>query len=260
MQRLAPAEFKTCCTSLYANKAVLFLLGPSLHPGGQHLSNQLAIKLGLSESDRVLDLACGMGATVSFLELNYKCAALGIDLSRELTKSASTAFKTGKLGFANADGENLPFGSESFSVVLSECSLCLMPDTATGLREAFRVLKKGGRLGITDIAVEGPLPDELDNVLASFLCLTRKITSQKYAKTLEVEGFEKNEVSDESKSLANMLEGIRKRLLIAELMTGIRKMAVPEEEIEKGKRLVRLATSAVNDHALGYIMLTAAKP
>jgi arsenite methyltransferase len=205
-------------------------------------------------------VACGVGSTVGFLESNYKCRALGIDLSEKLTGKASTAFKTREFGFANADGENLPFESESFDVVVSECSLCLMPESRQGIKEAFRVLTHDGRIGITDIAVRGSLPEELDNVLTSMLCVSQRSTWQDYSAFFEAEGFRKIEVSDESASLARMLEGIKKRLLLAELLVATRKLSVREDQIALGKRLVALATTAVSEQHLGYIMLTARKP
>jgi len=194
LQIHSPTEFKSCCANLYGDDALLFLLGPSLHPGGLDLTKQLADRLGISESDTVLDVACGVGSTVSFLESNYRCNALGIDLSKKLAQKASITFKTRMLGFANADGENLPFGSESFTSVISECSLCLMPESNRGIREAFRVLKHGGRFGITDLAVRGSLPEELDNVLASLLCVSQNVMWQDYSATVEAEGFENIEI------------------------------------------------------------------
>jgi arsenite methyltransferase len=260
LQSLAPTEFKSCCANLYANEALLFLLGPSLHPGGLDLTRQLAERLEISEPDTVLDLACGVGSTVSFLESNYGCSALGIDLSKKLAGKASTVFKTRRLGFANADGENLPFESESFTSVISECSLCLMPESHRGIREAFRVLRPDGRIGITDIAVRGPLPKELDNVLTSLLCVSRKVMWQDYSAIVEAEGFDRIETSDESASLVRMLEGIKKRLLLAELLAGTGKLSVRRDQIAIGKRLVALARTALDERRLGYIMLTARKP
>jgi arsenite methyltransferase len=237
----------------------LFLLGPSLHPGGLDLTKQLAEKLEMSESDMVLDVACGVGSTAGFLESNYECSTLGIDLSRKLASKASTAIKTQGFGFANADGENLPFKSESFNVVVSECSLCLMPESRQGMKEAFRVLKHSGRIGITDLVVRGSLPEELDNVLMSLLCVSRKISWQSYSDLVEAEGFENIEVSDESASLVRMIEGIKKRLLLAELLAGTGKLFVRADQIAMGKRLISLARIAVNEHHLGYMMLTARK-
>jgi SAM-dependent methyltransferase len=260
LQSLAPTEFKSCCANLYADETLLFLLGPSLHPGGLDLTKKLADRLGISESDTVLDVACGVGSTVSFLESNYECNALGIDLSNKLARKASIAFKTRRLGFANADGESLPFEEESFTHVISECSLCLMPESHRGISEALRVLKHGGRFGITDLAVRGSLPEELDNVLTSLLCVSRKVMWRDYSAMVEREGFEKIEMSDESASLVRMLEGIKKRLLLAELLAGTGKLSVRADQIAMGKRLVALARNAVNEHNLGYLMLVARKP
>ena len=197
---------------------------------------------------------------MSFLESNYKCRALGIDLSRKLAGRASIAFKTHKLGFASADGENLPIETESFNVLISECALCLMPESHQGIEEAFRVLKRDGRFGITDIAVRGPLQEELDNVLASLLCVSRKVKWQDYSAPLEEAGFEKVEVFDESASLVRMLEGIKKRLLLAELLAATGKLSVQADQVAMRKRLVALARTAVDEHRLGYIMLIARKP
>jgi SAM-dependent methyltransferase len=260
LQSLAPTEFKSCCANLYADEALLFLLGPSLHPGGLDLTKKLADRLGISESDTVLDVACGVGSTVSFIESNYKCSALGIDLSGKLAKKASSLSRTRRLGFAKADGENLPFESESFTTVISECSLCLMPESHRGISEALRVLKHGGRFGITDLAVRGPLPEELESVLATMLCISRKVIWQDYSAAVESEGFEKIEISDESASLLRMLEGIKKRLLLAELLAGTGKLCVRPDRIAMGKRLVALARTAVDEHNLGYLMLIARKP
>jgi arsenite methyltransferase len=260
LQSLAPTEFKSCCANLYADEALLFLLGPSLHPGGLDLTRRLAEKLGISESDSVLDVACGVGSTVGFLESTYKCNALGIDLSKKLTGKASSAFKTRGFGFANADGENLPLEPESFNVVVSECSMCLMPESHQGIREAFRVLKHDGRIGITDIAVRGPLPEELDNVLTSLLCVSQKVMWQDYSAPIEMAGFEKIEISDESAGLIRMLDSIKKRLLLAELLMGTGRLQVRSDQIALGKRLVTLAKTGVEKRNLGYVMLTARKP
>jgi hypothetical protein len=135
-----------------------------------------------------------------------------------------------------------------------------MPESHRGISEALRVLKHDGRFGITDLAVRGSLPEELDNVLTSLLCVSRKVMWRDYSAMVEREGFEKIEMSDESASLVRMLEGIKKRLLLAELLAGTGKLSVRADQIAMGKRLVALARNAVNEHNLGYLMLVARKP
>ncbi len=260
MQSLAPREFKSCCASLYSDNALLFLLGPSLHPGGLDLTERLAEKLGIAEADTVLDVACGVGTTASFLKSNYECDVLGVDLSLKLIRTASIASKRQVVDYANADGEALPFKSDAFTAVVSECSLCLMPELSQGISETLRVLRHGGRLGITDIAVGGVLPEELETVLFSLLCISRQTKWHDYPALVGEYGFEGVEVSDESANLNRMLDGIRKRLLLAELLVGTGKLAVKNDQIAKGKRLVALAKTAVEEHLLRYLMLTAHKP
>ncbi len=260
LQSLAPREFKSCCASLYSDDALLFLLGPSLHPGGLDLTRRLADRLEISDTDTVLDVACGLGCTVGFLESNYGCNVLGIDLSPKLIRKASITSKSALVEYANADAEGLPFKSEAFTAVVSECSMCLMPEFGHGIGESFRVLQHGGKFGITDIAVEGSLPEELETVLYSLLCISRKTSPHGYSDLVEQLGFERVEVSEESASLHRMLEGVRKRLLLAELLVGTGKLAVKNDQVTKAKRFVALAKTAVEDHCLRYLMLTAHKP
>ncbi len=260
MQSSTPQEFKSCCASLYSDDALLFLLGPSLHPGGLDLTKRLADRLEISDTDAVLDVACGLGSTASFLESNYGCNVFGIDLSLKLIRKALITSSGALVEYANADAEGLPFKSDAFTAVVSECSMCLMPEFSYGIRESFRVLRHCGKLGITDIAVEGTLPEELETVLSSFLCISRKTSSHDYRDLVEQLGFEGVRVSDESASLHRMLEGVRKRLLLAELLVGTGKLAVKNDQVAKAKRFVDLAKAAVEDHSLRYLMLTAQKP
>ncbi len=259
LQSLAPREFKFCCASLYSDDALLFLLGPSLHPGGLDLTDRLVDRLGITKTDTVLDVACGLGTTASFLKSNYECDVLGVDLSLKLVHKALSSSKTQMISYANADAEALPFKSDTFTAVVSECSLCLMSEFSQGISEILRVLHPGGKLGITDIAVGGALPEELETVLSSVLCISRQTMWQDYSTLVAEQGFEGVEVSDESASLNRMLDGIKKRLLLAELLAGTGKLAVKKDQIAKGKRLVALAKTAVEEHLLRYLMLTARK-
>ncbi len=259
-QTLASSEFKSCCTRLYEEQLTQFLLGPSLHPGGLELTRRLGNTLGLSSSDVVLDMASGLGETARLLSEEYGCEVYGVDVSRELLKRAAAEVIGRPLGFARADGENLPFKNGSFTVMISECSLCLLPEIRDGLDEASRILQRRGRLGFTDIAVNGPLPAELEDVLMSFLCLSNKIPPSRYSELVEKAGFVSTQVFDVSNSLRLLLEKIRKRLFLAELMTGIGKLSLPEGQLERGKRLLSLALGALDRGSLGYFMLTAEKP
>lgn len=260
MQALSSSEFKTCCTSVYENKLLQFLLGPSLHPGGLGLSRRLAQELAVSSDDLILDVASGLGETARLLTLEFGCRVYGLELSKSLVKEATSSLGKLSVDFTNGDAEHLPFKAGSVDVVVSECSMCLLPGLEKGLTEAFRVLRQGGRLGLTDMATRGPLHPELEQVLMSFLCLSNKTRPSEYEVLLRATGFRHVASFDETDSLRGLLEGIRKRLLLAEVLRGVGKLTIPEEQLAQGKRLLTLAEEAVDQGVLSYVMLTASKP
>ena len=185
---------------------------------------------------------------------------MGVDLSRELAKKAAILARGKTTGFTRADGEHLPFRYASFTAVISECSMCLLPEIQDGLCEANRILQRGGRLGLTDFAVSGSLPAELENLLVSFLCLSSKIPPFRLTELVENAGFESIRTIDVSDSLRLLLGGIRKRLFLAEIMAGVGKLSLSQGQLERGKRLLSLAQDCLDKKSLGYFMFTAEKP
>ena len=237
-----------------------FLLGPSLHPGGLGLTRRLADRMGLSATDTVLDAACGLGESTRFLAGEYGCRVFGIDLSKRTLEKARPTHDDRNPTFLVGDGEQLPFRDDTFSGVISECSLCLMPELGHELGEIFRTLRPRGKLGITDIVTTGGLPSELEEVLMRFLCISTNTSVSTFQRSLELEGFERIEVSDESESLLGLLETVKKRLLLAELLTSVGKLSLDRAKLDRGKRLVSLSRNALDQRSLGYAMITAQKP
>ncbi len=224
------------------------------------MTKRLADKIGMSSTDIVLDAACGLGESVRYLEAEYGCSAFGMDLSRGLVHGTRSLRQRGNAGFLIGDGEQLPIRDNAFTAVISECSMCLMPRFDDGLSEVLRILKPGGRIGITDITIDGEIPSDLQDVLTRFLCISHSISWAGYPEALLAQGFRNVEVTDETRSLGELLEVIRKRLLVAELLTAIGKLSVRKEQLDRGKRLVSLAKIAVERKNLKYAMLTGQKP
>ncbi len=129
-----------------------------------------------------------------------------------------------------------------------------------GLREALRILRPGGRIGISDIAVNGQLPQELRNILSRFLCVSPNISRAGYPKALQAEGFRNIEVTDESRSLVELLETIKKRFLVAEILSAIGRVSISSHKLKNWKHLVSLAGLAVKEGNLRYLMITGRKP
>ena len=207
-----------------------------------------------------MDAACGLGESTRFLAGEYGCRVFGIDLSKRTIEKARPTHDYWNPSFIVGDGEQLPFRDNMFSGVISECSLCLMPELRHELREIFRTLRPRGKIGITDIVTTGRLPSELEEVLMRFLCISTSVSVSAYQRSLELEGFERIEVSDESESLRELLETVKKRLLLAELLTSVGKLSIDRAKLDQGKRLVSLSRTALDQRSLGYAMITAQKP
>jgi len=87
--------------------------------------------------------------------------------------------------------ENLPVASDSVDVVISNCVINLSPDKARVFREAYRVLRPGGRLAVSDIVLTEPLPAEVAKLAASWVaCLGGASTEKEYLGDMRAAGFE----------------------------------------------------------------------
>lgn len=143
---------KSC--NAYESKCMSDVMGRTLRPGEFKLT-RMAVEFGhITSEHRILDLGCGMGATVGFLYENYKVKAVGIDPSEKLL---GIAIETCPFAdFVTGTGDFLPFADESFDFVLAECTLSLMNDIGKTLSEVRRVLKTGGFFVVTDVYARNP--------------------------------------------------------------------------------------------------------
>lgn len=133
---------------LFENPEFQELFSGAIRPGGLDLTKE-AVKLsGLSAGARVLDVGCGSGVTVEHLVGTHKIKAVGIDLSDALIEKARE--KNPGLTFEYGDGVMVDFPSNSFDGIFMECTLSQMDNVGEALHEAFCVLKKGGKLIVSD--------------------------------------------------------------------------------------------------------------
>ena len=120
-------------------------------------------------------------------------------------------------------------------------------------------MRPGGRLGLTDMTLNGPLPHEMENLLAWVACVTGAATDDEYIATLESAGWTDFTVKDQRGALLEMVESVRRKLLGVELVAGLGKVSLGDLNMEEGKRLARRAIELIENGVVGYALITARK-
>ena len=105
----------------------------------------------------LLDVGCGVGATVAYLGRRHGFRAVGVDASADLVREGREINNDADLVLAGA--QQLPFPDREFAGVFCECMLSIVSDPGLVLSEIHRVLKPGGRLVLTDLYARNPRPD-----------------------------------------------------------------------------------------------------
>src|SRR5689334_16551302 len=164
-ERHDAGEIKQCCARLYESEIVTRLLGESFHPGGAALTERLGQLLSLTPESRVLDAASGRGTSAILIAQRFGCAVIGVDLSAQNVDLANAEAHrlglAGRVSFRVGDAERLPLDDETVDAVICECAFCTFPDKRAAALEFARVLKPGGRVGLSDITRAPGPPSEL---------------------------------------------------------------------------------------------------
>ena len=149
----------------------------------------------LHPGEVVLDLGSGGGIDVllSARRVAPSGKAYGLDMTPEMLDLARR--NQAEAGMANAEFlegtmESVPLPDESVDVIISNCVVNLSPDKPAVLREAFRVLRPGGRLAISDIVLRRSLPEEILQVMGLWTgCVSGALLERDYAAELGRAGF-----------------------------------------------------------------------
>lgn len=150
----------------------------------------------LKAGEVVLDLGSGAGfdALIALPKLGASGRFIGVDMTPEMLERARVnvvnAGYAGTAEFREGLIEDLPVASGSVDVVISNCVINLSPDKPAVFREIFRVLRPGGRIAISDIALDHDLPPELRASGAAWdACLGGAITWTAYRELIDEAGF-----------------------------------------------------------------------
>jgi len=154
----------------------------------------------LNPGETVLDLGSGGGIDVllSARRVGPTGKAYGLDMTDEMLALANeNKRKAGarNVEFLKGEIENIPLPDNSVDVIISNCVINLSADKDRVLREAFRVLKPGGRFAVSDVVTRGTIPNEIrQKVLLWVGCLAGALEETEYRSKLKEAGFEQVEV------------------------------------------------------------------
>jgi arsenite methyltransferase len=254
---------KGCCAAAYSGDVVALVLGESYHPGGLPLTRALLAHLDLNADARVLDVASGRGATALVIGTEHAVEVDGVDLSESnvahATEAARAAGLADRVRFHAGDAERLPFPDAVFDAVVCECAFCTFPDKATAASELARVLRPGGRLGITDVTIAPPgLSGELAGLAGWVACLADARPLDEYSSILAAAGLRTVDTERHDAALARMVEQIDARLRALRMMRSTMP-ALASVDFERAAELTAQAAAAVRDGIAGYAMLIAVR-
>src|ERR1700693_4223885 len=154
----------------------------------------------LKEGEIVLDLGSGGGIDVllSAKRVGPTGKAYGLDMTDEMLALANeNKRKAGadNVEFLKGEIENIPLPDNSVDVIISNCVINLSADKDRVLREAFRVLKTGGRFAVSDVVTRGDINDEIrKSVLLWVGCVAGALVDDEYRSKLSAAGFEQIDI------------------------------------------------------------------
>ena len=248
----------SCCSAFYEQDWVRHLAGDIFHPGGPGLTLKTVTAMDLQAGARIADLGCGTGTSALMLAENPGLNVSAIDISADNIKRAKDRQLTDGHGlatvqFQRGDVHELPFENSTFDGVLAECTFSLFHRQKAVLAEVKRVLKPAGQFGITDMAVGGPLPDDIASIVAPWTCLADAVDQQTYSDMFTNTGFEIREFSDESPALQDLISLLKRKLLLLGVGTVVAGVKLPQLDISEIKFWLDRVTSEVEKGTIRYL-------
>ena len=260
---LPDAAVNACCVVSYTHPVVRWLLGDSLHPGGLALTTRVADLLGIDATSRLLDAGSGRGASAVHLAKTVGCHVTGVTLEEEGVAAgydlARQHVVEERVSFLAGDIREVALPEGSFDAVLMECVLSILSGKGAALGRLHGLLRPGGRLGLTDVTVQGELPSEFQGVLALAGCVGGAQSLDGYGDLAMVAGFEVELLQDLSSVAATFLRDIRGKLLMAKVAVKLGKFALDGGLLAQGEGLLAMVEALVGEGALSYGLVVARK-
>ncbi len=159
----------------------------------------------LREGEVVLDLGSGAGLDcfLAAKKVGEKGRVIGVDMTPEMIEKARE--NAGKGNYENVEFrlgeiENLPVADNTADVIISNCVINLSPDKKRTFEEAYRALKPGGRLMVSDLVLLKELPEEIKNSPGAYVgCVAGALMRDKYIEAIKQAGFQEVRIVKETK-------------------------------------------------------------
>jgi arsenite methyltransferase len=202
----------SCCSSTNAKEAISKQIGYSEEdmqavPEGANLGlgcgNPIALA-SLKEGETVLDLGSGAGfdCFLAAQKVGKNGKVIGVDMTPEMIEKARENKQKGdydNVEFRLGEIESLPVADNDVDVVISNCVINLSPDKKSAFKEAFRVLKPGGRLMVSDIVLLKELPTFILNSVSAYVgYISGAMMKNEYLATIKSAGFEDVKIVEEN--------------------------------------------------------------
>jgi SAM-dependent methyltransferase len=186
---------------------------------------------GLKSGETVLDLGSGAGIDcfLAAAKVGPKGRVIGVDMTPEMVDKARENARqagTANVEFRLGEIENLPAADNSVDIIISNCVINLSTDKPRVFREAFRVLRPGGRLMVSDLALKKPLPKAVrESVDAYVACVAGAMVKEDYLGAIRDAGFKDVAVMSETAFPAEL---VLEDSLVPEV---IKKLKIPRKKL-----------------------------
>ncbi len=165
----------------------------------------------LKPGEVVLDLGSGAGfdCFLAAKQVGTTGKVIGVDMTAEMLDKARANARKGEytnVEFRLGEIENLPVADNFVDIIISNCVINLSPDKKRVFQEAFRVLKPGGRLMVSDMVLLRELPEHIRSSVNAYIgCLAGAISKQDYLEAIEAAGFKEVSVVGEATASSELL-------------------------------------------------------
>lgn len=190
--------------------------GESLHTASDRTNQRIAATAGLSAEQNVLEVGCGYGAVARHLAKTVGCQVVATNISkRELAEARRLTNEAGlddRVQFLYGDFHGLDFEPETFDVYWCQESFLHAADKAQVLQEAYRVLKPGGRLVLTELLVRDGTPDDIRERIYERVGSPEMWDAPAYRQEMHNLGFRMEVEEDWSPNVARTYGWVREQL------------------------------------------------